>query len=56
MKTLSDFVDEHRGLLDRTIRIEMDDPNFYIDEDDRWRWVVEHAGWRAWAESEGVQL
>ena len=54
--TLQEFIDEHRGELDRIIRAAAGNENLDIDDDERENWIINDEGLYDWAKSEGVDL
>lgn len=54
--TLREFIDEHRGELDKCIRNAVGDQNFDIDDDEREMWIANDEGLYEWARSEGVDM
>lgn len=55
LMTMEEFIEQHRGELDRRIR-EVVGPNFDLDDDERRLWILNAEELYLWAEEEGVEL
>lgn len=51
-----EFLKTHRKELDRIIRAKLDRPDFPLNDNDRWEWIMNDEGLYNWARSEGVNV
>lgn len=51
-----EFLKTNRKELDRIIRKKLNDPDFSLNDDDRWEWVMNDEGLYNWARREGVNV
>ena len=51
-----EFLKTNRKEIDAHIRGVLNDPDFSLNDDERWEWVMNDEGLYNWARSEGVNV
>ncbi len=51
-----EFLKNNRKELDRIIREKLNDPEYLLNDEERWQWVQNNEGLYLWAKREGVAV